>query len=84
MEMDDDALLQQALALSMQGAVVEPTGDAPSAEPAGQAPSSAPDAMLMEGIDDPELQQALALSMQMAEEEATKKDEKDENAEKEE
>ena len=69
MEMDEDALLQQALALSMQGAVAEPATDNATTA----ANEAAQDAMLMEGIDDPELQEALALSMQMAEDEAKNK-----------
>ncbi len=68
-EMDEDALLQQALALSMQGAVAEPATDNATTA----ANEAAQDAMLMEGIDDPELQEALALSMQMAEDEAKNK-----------
>ena len=66
MEMDEDSLLQQALALSMQGAAGEPATDNATAA----ANEAAQDAVLMEGIDDPELQEALALSMQMAKDEA--------------
>jgi 26S proteasome regulatory subunit N10 len=71
MEMDEDALLQQALALSMQGAVAD------------NPPSTAinDDMMMMDGIDDPELQQALALSMQMTEEEAATAKKEDDNEE---
>lgn len=77
MEMDEDALLQQALALSMQGAPAEPATDIPTTV----ENEATQDAMLMEGIDDPELQEALALSMQMAEDEAKNRED---NAEKEE
>ncbi len=77
MEMDEDALLQQALALSMQGAATAPATD----DPATTANEATEDAMLMEGIDDPELQEALALSMQMAEDEAKNREDNGGNEE---
>ncbi len=75
--MDEDALLQQALALSMQGAATAPATD----DPATTANEATEDAMLMEGIDDPELQEALALSMQMAEDEAKNREDNGGNEE---
>ena len=77
MEMDDDALLQQALALSMQqaGGGAQPDNDEAQ-------PSVAAADMMMEGIDDPELQQALALSMQMADAEKEQQDGDDEKNDK--
>ena len=82
MEMDEDALLQQALALSMQGfdAAGGDGGDGNDGGEGGEGGEGGDqdEMMMMEGIDDPELQQALALSMQMAQgEENDKDDEKD-------
>lgn len=79
MELDEDTLLQQALALSMQGAgndnhVEAEAADVPDVADVADVATGHDEMMMMEGIDDPELQQALALSMQMAAEDQTKKD----------
>jgi 26S proteasome regulatory subunit N10 len=66
MDVDEDALLQQALAMSMQSEM-DAAGKAEGSAAAVQAaPAPAVDDAAMFDVEDEELRQALAMSMQDA------------------